>query len=76
MVQLGIDDDKLSTAGGSEEEADTRTWFWNESANKTNSDSEEEGGEDMEEEDLDDEQSRTEQEVNPKVSIVEMKWNK
>lgn len=76
MVQLGIDDDKLSTADGSEEEDDTGTGFWNESANETNSEEEEEGGEDIEEEDLDGEQSQTEQKANPEISMIEMKWNK
>lgn len=52
-VQPSIDDDKLNIADESEEEANTGTWFWNESTNKTNSDSEEEDGEDIEEEDLD-----------------------
>lgn len=54
-VQLSIDDDKLSTADGREEEVDTGTWFWNESANERNSDLKEE---DIEEEVLDGEQSR------------------
>lgn len=50
LAQLSINDDKFSTADRIEEKADTGTWFWNESANKTNSDLEEEGGEDIEEE--------------------------
>lgn len=49
-------------------------WFWNESANETDSDSEQEG--ELDEGDWEVEQSRTKQVVSPKASKVEIRWNK
>ena len=72
--QLNTDDDKLSTIDTSDDESDfAETWFWNESANETDSDSEEEGCNNVDEKDLGEEQSRMEQAVSPKV---ELKWNR
>ena len=72
--QLNTDDDRLSTIDTSDDESDSaETWFWNESANETDSDSEEEGCNNVDEKDLGEEQSRMEQAVSPKV---ELKWNR
>ncbi len=61
-VQSKIDDDKLSTIDTSDTEGEEETWFWNESANETNSDTEEDG-DDVDGLDLDLEESRTERAV-------------
>ena len=62
LNQLNTDDDKLSTIDTSDNESDSaRTWFWNESANESDSDSEEEGCNNVDEEDLEEEQPRMEQ---------------
>ena len=53
--QLNTDDDRLSTIDTSDDESDSaETWFWNESANETDSDSEEEGCNNVDEKDLGD----------------------
>ena len=39
-AQLEIDDDKLSTADTSDTEGESGTWFWKESANESDWDSE------------------------------------
>ena len=71
--QLNTDDNKLSTIDTSDDESDSaETWFWNESANETDSDSEEEGCNNVDKKDLGKKQSRMEQAVDPKV---ELKWN-
>ena len=76
-VQLNIDEDKLSTTDTSDNESESAgTWFWNESANETDSDSEEEDGGDVDEEDLEEEQPKMERAVGPKISKVELKWNR
>ena len=54
-VQLDINNNKLSTTDTSNEEAESGTWFWNESINKTDSYSEEEGCSDVDEDDLEEE---------------------
>ena len=59
-VQLSIDNNKLSTTDKSDEEAGTGTWFWNESAKETDSDSEVECSGDVDEENFEGERSRTE----------------
>ena len=64
-ARLQIDNDKLSTGDTSDTDGESGIWFWNESANETNSDSEDE-----------EEQSRTEQAVSPKPSKTEIRWNK
>ena len=40
-MQLEKDDDKLSTADTSDMEGESATWFWNESANESDSDKKE-----------------------------------
>ena len=57
--QRKTDDNKLSTSDSSDTEADSGTWFWNESANEIDSDSEEEGN-DVAEGNLEEEHSKTE----------------
>lgn len=54
-VQLDIDNNKLSTTDINNEEAESVTYFWNESANETNSDSEEEGYDDVDVDDVEEE---------------------
>ena len=78
-AQPQIDDDKLSTGDTSDTgdtEGESGTWFWNQSANETGSDSEEEDESGVDEEDCEEEQSRTKQAVSPKASKVEIRWNK
>ena len=71
-AQSQIDDDKLSTTNTSDTEGE-EVWFWNESANETNSDTKEEG-ENVDLEDV--EESRTEQAVSSKVCKTQIRWNK
>lgn len=53
MKQLNTNDNKLSTINTSIDESDsTKIWFWNESANKTNSDFEKENCNNVDEKDL------------------------
>ena len=75
-LQPSIDNDKPNTTDTNDEEAETATWFWNESANETDSDSEDEGSGDVDGEDLEGGQSKTEQAVSPKASQIELKWKK
>ena len=57
--QLNTDDNKLNTIDTSDDESDSvGTWFWNESANENDSDFE--GGNNVDEEDLEEEQPRIE----------------
>ena len=42
-AQLEIDDDKLSTTDRSDTEGESGTWFWNESANESDLNTEDEG---------------------------------
>ena len=57
--QLNTDDDKLSTIDTTDDDGDSAgTWYWNESANETDSDSEEESCRNVDEEDLEKEQSK------------------
>ena len=78
LDQCEIDDNKLSTTDTSDTEDDSRTWFWNESANESDSDSKEEGdnGDDGDDENLGEEYSKTEGETSSKVLKQELKWNK
>ena len=77
-AQLEIDDDKLSMTDTSDTKGESGTWFWNESANESGSDTEEEGdkgekeGEDNES-NPEIEKPSTEKAVS---SEVEMRWNK
>ena len=73
-AQPQIDDDKLSTDDTSDTEGESGIWFWNESANEIDSDSEEEG--ELDEKDWEEEQSSTQQDVSCISSKVEIKWNK
>ena len=79
--QREIDDNKLSTtdtsntSDSSDTEGEPGTWFWNESANKSDSGSEEEGN-DVDEGDLEEEHSKTERAASPEVPKKELKWNK
>ena len=75
--QLNTDDDKLSTIDTTDNDGDSaETWYWNESANETDSDSEEESCNNVDEEDLEEEQSKMEQAVSPKNTKVDLKWNR
>ena len=74
--QPSVDNGKLSTIDISDEEAESGTWFWNESANETDSDSDEGDSGDIDEEDLEEEQSRTNLALSPRVTNFEIKWNK
>ena len=77
-VQLQSDDDNNNT---SDTEGESGTWYWNESANESCSDTEEEGYSDVEEDDkiktreseTKIEESRTQEEATPGVSL---KWNR
>lgn len=78
LAQLEIDNNKLSTTNISNTEGESETWFWNKSANESNSDTKKEG--DKKEEKGKDNKSNLEIEkpsiesaVNPKIEI---KWNK
>ena len=62
-AQSKLDDDKLSTTDTSNTKGE-EIWFWNKSANETNSDKEGER-DDVDMEDV--EESRTEQAVSPEV---------
>ena len=57
LAQPEIGDNKLSTTDTSDTEGEFRTWFWNESANESGSDTEEEGDK-KEEEGEDNESNR------------------
>ena len=71
--QLNTDYDKLSTIDTSDDESNSAgTWCWNESANETDSDSEEESCNNVDEEDLEEDQPRMEQAVSPKNPKVEL----
>ena len=63
-AQREIKDDKLSTADTSNREDESGTWFWNDSANKTDSDTEEGEDDDENESDLEVGESRA---VSPEV---------
>ncbi len=75
LDQCEIDDNKLSTTNTSDTEDDSQTWFWNESANETDSDLEEESN-DEDDENLEEEHPKTEREASPEVLKQELKWNK
>ena len=80
-AQLRIDDRKLSTADTTntddtdDTENESGTWFWNESANETDSDTEEEGNGNHEN-DLEGDESRTEEAASSEIHKVEIKWNR
>lgn len=66
-AQLEIDDDKLSTADTSDTKSGFGTWFWNESVNESDSDTEE--GEKGEEDDEDDESNAEIEESRTKEAV-------
>ncbi len=70
--QLKIEDNKLSTADTNDTEDESKTWFWNDSANESDSDIEEGEDSDENESDLEVEESR---EVSPEI-CKGIKWNK
>ena len=77
-AQLRIDDRKLSTADTTntdDTDNESGTWFWNESANETDSDTEEEGNGNHEN-DLEGDESRTEEAASSEIHKVEIKWNR
>ena len=76
LDQCEIDDKKLSTTDTSDTEDNSRTWFWNESVNETDSNSEEEGDDEDNDENLEEEHPKTEREASPEVLKQELKWNK
>ena len=71
-VQLRIDDRKLSTTNTDDTDNESGTWFWNKSANKTDSDIEEEGNRNHEN-DLEGDESRTEEAASSELHKVEIK---
>ena len=71
-AELKADDDKLSTVDISDTKGESEAWFWNKSANETDSDTEEEGNDDVDELDVDIEESRTEQAVSPEARKAEI----
>lgn len=67
--------DTTDTTDTTDTEDESGTWFWNESANETDSDTEEEGNGNHEN-DLEGNESRTEEAVSSEVPKVEIKWNR
>lgn len=73
-AQPRIDDDKLSTDDTSDTEGESGIWFWNESADEIDSNSEEEG--ELDERYWREEQPGTQHDVSCISSRIEIKWNK
>lgn len=71
LAQLQTDEDKFSKDDTSDKEGESGIWFWNESANETDSDSEEEGK--LDERNWERKQSSAQQEVSLKASKVEIR---
>ena len=69
--QPEIEDDKLNAADTSDTEVESGTWFWNDSANESDLDTEEGEDGDENESELEVKESRA---VSPKVR-KEIKWN-
>ena len=74
--QLRIEDDQLRTSDTSDTEDREGVWFWNESTNETDSDSECSGKSDEEELDCGPEESRTEKEAILETRPGEIQWNR
>ena len=74
--QLCIKDDQLCTSNISNTEDREGVWFWNKSANKTDSDLECSGKSDEEELDCEPEESRTEKEAVLETQLGEIQWNR
>ena len=75
LAQLRVDDHKLSTADTADTKGESGTWFWNESANKTDLDTEKEGNDDHKM-NLKGNESRTKEAVSSEVHKVEIKWSR
>lgn len=84
-VQLRIDDCKLSTIdttntnnmdNTNNTDNESETWFWNESANETDSDTEEEEGNNNHENDLEEDESKIEEAASSEIHKFEIKWNR
>ena len=79
LQQPSVHNDKPNTIDTSpadtSDEEEIATWFWNESADETDSDEEEEDVEDVDGKNLEG-QSKTEQAISHKASQVELKWKK
>lgn len=84
-IHFEIEDNKLNTTGTSNTEGEFKIWFWNKSANKSNSDIKEEENKDKKEknenkEEKDNNQKKkkfkTQKTVNLDVPKIEIKWNK
>lgn len=81
MTHLEVNDNKLSMADTSDVESDSEIWFWNESANETNSDSEEEENDGGNESDTEEEERKTNLGQNKQLVVCtifkkEVKWNR
>lgn len=76
VLNSEIDNDKLSTADKSDAEGESGTWFWNESADESDSDTEEEGEVDEDGSDLYVEESGSGRAVSPEVEKRGIKWGK
>ena len=73
-VQPQLDDNTNDT---SDSEGESGNWYWNESANKSGSDTEEEGYSDVDEEDESrTEKSKTQEKAMPEVSLMDIRWNR
>lgn len=73
-VQPQPDDNTNDT---SDTEGESGTWYWNESANESGSDTEEEGYSDVDEEDESrTDESKTQEEATPEVSVMDIRWNR
>ena len=70
-----IDDNKLSKTNTRDTEDHPWAWFWNKSANESDSNSEEEGdhGDDRDDENLGEKHSKNEEETSSKVLKQELK---
>lgn len=75
LAQLRVDDCGLSTANTTNMEKKSEIWFWNESANKTNLDIEEEKNGNHKN-NLEGDEIRIEEVVSSEVYKVEIKWSK
>lgn len=75
LLQLSIDNDKPNTTNTSKKKAETATWFWNKSANKTDLNLKNEGSRDIDRKDLE-KQSKIKQVVYFKAFQIELKLKK
>lgn len=76
LKQLNINDNKLGIINTTNDNTNfVETWYWNKSTNKINSDFEEEDYNNVDKKDLEKEQSKIKQVVNPKNIKVILKQN-